>query len=169
MSGDEFACILHRTILTPLHNSATKTVVPPKCISLTRDKWESIITTLRDASRLKTMTPQSIKTLSTNSPQICQIMEVTKCFAAFIDISKDLLCYTAQPKPTASDQKCNHILQNDIKETVVNKSTTRVFEKKCPFCKESQRKVNQTQQPLISCPLESCEDFMKNIKTNSDD
>ena len=96
-------------------------------------------------------------------------MEVTKCFTAFIDISKDLLCYTAQPEPTASDQKCNHILQNDMEETVVNKSTTQVFEKKCPFCKESQRKVNQTQQPLISCPLESCDDFMKNIKTNSDD
>ena len=66
----------------------------------------------------------------------------TKCFATFIAISKDRLCYTAQPEPTASDPKCNHILQSDIKETVVNKSTTRVFENKCPFCKESQRKVN---------------------------
>ena len=54
-------------------------------------------------------------------------MDVTNCFAAFIAISKDLLCYTAQPEPTASDQKCSHILQNDMKETVVNKSTTRVF------------------------------------------
>ena len=69
------------------------------------------------------MTPQSIKTLLTNSPQISQIMEVTKCFAAFIDISKDLLCYTAQPEPTACDQKCNHILQSDMEETVVDKST----------------------------------------------
>ena len=70
-------------------------------------------------------------------------MEVTKCFAAFIAISKNLLCYTAQPEPTPSDPKCNHILQSDMKGTVVNKSTTRLFWKKCPFCKESQRKVNQ--------------------------
>ena len=56
-----------------------------------------------------------------------------------------------------------------MKETVVNKIPTGVFEKKCPLCKESQRKVNQKQQPLISCALESCEDFMKNIIINSDD
>ena len=70
------------------------------------------------------MTLQSIKTSLTNCPQICQIMEVTKCFAAFIAIHKDLLFYRAQPESTAYDPKCRHILQNDTKETVVNKSTT---------------------------------------------
>ena len=54
-------------------------------------------------------------------------MEVTKCFAAFIAIPKYILCYTAQPEPTASDQKCSHILQSDMKETVVNKSITLFF------------------------------------------
>ena len=96
-------------------------------------------------------------------------MNVTKCFATFIVTPKDLLCYTAQPEPTASDPKCSHILQSDMKETVVNESATWVFEKKCPFCKESQWKVNQKHQPLISCTIESCEDSMKNIITNSDD
>ena len=43
-------------------------------------------------------------------------MDVTKCFAAFIATPKDILCYTAQPEPTASDPKCNHILQSDMKE-----------------------------------------------------
>ena len=95
-------------------------------------------------------------------------MEITKCFAAFIGIPKDLLCYTAQPEPTASDLKCSHILQSDEMETVVNKSTARVFGKKCPLCKESQRDVNQKQKPLISGTIESCKDFMKNIITNSD-
>ena len=75
---------------------------------------------LRDASELKTMTLKSIKTLLTNCPQICQIMEVTKCFAASIAINKDLLCYTTQPEQTAYDPKCSHILQSDMKETVVN-------------------------------------------------
>ena len=56
-----------------------------------------------------------------------------------------------------------------MKEMVVNKSTNGVFEKKFPFCKKSQRKVNKKQQPLISCTLGSSEDFMKNIITNSDD
>ena len=42
-------------------------------------------------------------------------MEVTKYFAAFIAIPKDLLCYTAQPEPAASDPKCSHILQSDMK------------------------------------------------------
>ena len=65
-------------------------------------------------------------------------MEVTKCFAAFIVIPKDLLCYPAQPEPTASDPMCSHILQSDMKKTVVNKITSGDFEKKCPFCKESQ-------------------------------
>ena len=50
-------------------------------------------------------------------------MEVTKCFAAFTDIPKDLLCYTAQPEPTASDPKCSHFLQSDVME-IVNKITT---------------------------------------------
>ena len=80
---------------------------------------------------------------------------------------KDLLCYTAQPEPTAYDPKCSHILQSDMRETLVNKST--IFLKKWPFCTESQRKVNKKQNPLISCTFESCEDFMKNIITNSDD
>ena len=78
---------------------------------------------LRDASELKTMTLTFIKTLLTNCPQICQIMEVTKCFAASIDIHKYILCYTTQPEPTAYDPKCSHILQSDMKETV-NKSTS---------------------------------------------
>ena len=56
-----------------------------------------------------------------------------------------------------------------MKETAVNKSTTGVFEKKCLFCKKSQRKVKQKQQPLISCTLDSCEDFMKNIIIQSED
>ena len=77
------------------------------------------------------------------------------------------LCYTAQPEPTASDPKCCHILQSDMEETVVNLPF--FFNKKCPFCEESQRKVNKKQQPLISCTLESCADFIKNIITNSDD
>ena len=42
----------------------------------------------------------------------------------FIAIPKDLLCYTTQPEPVASDPKCSHILQSDMKETVENKSTT---------------------------------------------
>ena len=96
-------------------------------------------------------------------------MEVTKCFAAFIVIPKDLLCYTAQPEPTASDPNCSHMLQRYMMETVVNKSTTGVLEKKCPFYKASQRTVNQKQQPLTSHALESCEDFVKTIVTNSDD
>ena len=50
-------------------------------------------------------------------------MEVTKCFAASFAIHRDFLCYTAQPEPTAYDPKCSHILQSDMKETVVNKST----------------------------------------------
>ena len=95
------------------------------------------------------MTPQSMKTLLTNCRQICQITKVTKCFAAFIAIPNNLLCYTAQPEPAASDQKCSHILQSDMKETVVNDSTATVFENKFAFCKESQRKVYQKQQPLI--------------------
>ena len=115
------------------------------------------------------MTLRSIKTILTNCPQICQIMEATKCIAAFIAIHKDSLCYTAQPEPTAYEPTWNsHILQSDMKESLVNKSTT-VFFKKWPFCTESQRKVNKKQNPLISCTLESCEDFMKNIITNSDD
>ena len=56
-----------------------------------------------------------------------------------------------------------------MNETVVNKSATGVFENKCPFYKESQKKVNQKQQPLISCTLEPCEDSMKNIIFYSDD
>ena len=60
-------------------------------------------------------------------------MEVTKCFAASIAIHRDLLCYTAQPEPTAYDPKCSHILQSDIKETVVNKSTTVFFLEEMPF------------------------------------
>ena len=43
------------------------------------------------------------------------------------------------------------------------------FLKKCPFCKESQWKVNQKQQLLICCTHESCADSIKNIITNSDD
>ena len=133
MSGDEFACMLHRTFLRPLHNSASKTVVPPKCILLTRDKWESIITTAYGRKQVKDYDTLFYKTLLTNCPQICQKMEVTKCFAAFIVIPKDLLCYTAQPEPTASDPKCSHILQGDMKETTVNKFTTQVFEKEMLF------------------------------------
>ena len=60
------------------------------------------------------------------------IMEVAKCFAASIATHKDLLCYTTQPEPTVHDPKCSHILQSDMKETVVNKSTT-VFFKEMPF------------------------------------
>ena len=43
------------------------------------------------------------------------------------------------------------------------------FERKCPFCKESLRKVNKKQQLLISCSLRSCEYLTKNIVTNADD
>ena len=45
---------------------------------------------------------------------------------------KDLLCYTTQPEPNAYDPKCSHILQTDMKETVVNKSTT-FFLEEMPF------------------------------------
>ena len=96
-------------------------------------------------------------------------MDVTKCFVTFIVTPKDLLCYTAQPERAASDPKCSHILQSDMKETVVNESATGLFENKSPFCKEIQWKVNQKQKPLISCTIESCEDSMKNIIANSDD
>ena len=65
-------------------------------------------------------------------------MKVTKYFAAFIAIPKDILCYTAQPEPAVSDPKCSHIVQGDMKETIANQSTAGVYEKKCPFCKESQ-------------------------------
>ena len=65
-------------------------------------------------------------------------MEVTKCIAAFIAIHKDSLCYTAQPEPIAYNPKCSHILLSDMKETLVNKSTT-VFFKKCPFCKRESK------------------------------
>ena len=64
--------------------------------------------------------------------------------------------------------KCIHILQGDMEETVVNKFSIRICENKCPFCKESQRKVNQNKQQRISRTLGSCEDFIKNIITNSD-
>ena len=144
MSGDELACILRRTFPTPLHNSVRKkqwfhqNVYP--WLETNGRLWFLL---LRDASELKTMTLKSIKTSLTNCPQICQIMEVTKCFAASIAIHKDLLCYTTQPEPTAYDPKCSHILQSDMKETVVNKSTTGFKKKKCPFCKESHKKVCQ--------------------------
>ena len=109
------------------------------------------------------MTPESNKSLLTNCPQKCQIMDVTKCFATFIVTPK--IVYVTQHSPSP---KCSHILQSDMKETVVNESATGVFEKKCPICKESQWKVNQKQQPLIPCTIESCEDSM-NMITNSDD
>ena len=111
------------------------------------------------------MTPQSIKALLTNCPQICQITDVTKCFAAFIAIPTDLLWYTAQSEAAVSDRKCIHILQSDMKETVVKISTTWCFLflfKKWPFCKESQRNANQKEQPLISFTLESCEQYYIN-------
>ena len=57
-------------------------------------------------------------------------MEVIKCFAAFIAIPKDILCYTVQPDPTAFDLTCSYILQSDMKETVVNNGG---FEKKFPL------------------------------------
>ena len=90
-------------------------------------------------------------------------------FCRFHCHPKGIQCYTAQPEPAAFDPKCTPILQSDMKETVVNESSTRGFEKKCPFCKKSQWKVNQKQQPLIYCTIESCADSMKNIITNSDD
>ena len=96
-------------------------------------------------------------------------MDVTKCFATFIVTLEDLLCYTAQPKPAASDPKCSHILQSDMKETVVNESATGVLEKKCPLLQREPMESESKQQPLISCTIESCEDSMKNIITNSDD
>ena len=37
-----------------------------------------------------------------------------------------------------------------------------VFFKKWPFCRESQRNVNQKEQPLISFTLESCEEYYYN-------
>ena len=54
-------------------------------------------------------------------------MEVTNCFDASIAVHKDLVCYTAQPEPTVYDPKCSHILQSDMKETVVNKSAIGFF------------------------------------------
>ena len=69
-------------------------------------------------------------------------MEVTKCFADFTAIPKDFLCYIAQPGTTASDPKCGHILQSDIKETVVNKSTNGVSWKETPLL---QREPNESE------------------------
>ena len=42
-------------------------------------------------------------------------MEVTKCFAAFIAIPKDILCYTAPPEPAPSDLTRSHTLQSEVK------------------------------------------------------
>ena len=116
------------------------------------------------------MTPQSIKKNITDKlPTNMLDSGDYRSFCCFHCHPQRSLCYTAHPEPIASDSKCNHILQSDMKEIVVNKSTNGVFEKKFPFCKESQRLVNKKQQPLIACTLGSCEDFMKNIITNSDD
>ena len=131
MPGDELACILRRTFPTALHNSARKEQWfhqnPYPWLQTNGRVWFLL---LRDAREFKTMTLKSIKTLLTNCPQICQIMEVTKCFAASIAIHKDGIYHTTQPEPTAYDPKCNHILQSDMKETVVNKSTTGFKKKK---------------------------------------
>ena len=54
-------------------------------------------------------------------------MDITKCFATFIDTPKFILCYTAQPEPAATGPKCSHILQSDMKETVVNESANGFF------------------------------------------
>ena len=80
-----------------------------------------------------------IKTLSTNCRQICQIMEVTKCFAAFIATPKDLLCYTAQSEPAPSDLTCSHILQSDMKE-IGNKTTTGFLKGNTPSAKRAKGK-----------------------------
>ena len=122
-----------------------KTVVPPKWLETNGRVWFLL---LRDASKLKTMTLKSIKTLLTNCPQICQIMEVTKCFAASIAIHKYLLCYTTQPEPTAYDPKCSHILQSDMKETV-NKSTSGFKKRNALSAKRPIRKCVKTETTYL--------------------
>ena len=72
-------------------------------------------------------------------------MEVTKCFAASIAIHKDLLCYTAQPETTAYDPKCSHILQGDMKETLVNKFTTVFFRRNALSAERAIRKCIKTE------------------------
>ena len=67
-------------------------------------------------------------------------MEVTKCFAAFIAIPKDLLCYTGQPEPAPSDLTCSHILQRNMKEIEGNKSTTGFLKGNAPFAKRAKGK-----------------------------
>ena len=67
-------------------------------------------------------------------------MEVTKYFGAFIVIPKDLLCYTAQPEPAASDTKCSHVLQSDMKEAVENKSSTGFLKDNAPSAKRAKGK-----------------------------
>ena len=64
-------------------------------------------------------------------------MEITKCFAAFIAIPKDILCYTAQPEPAPSDLTCSHILQSDMKEIERNKSTTGFLKGNAPSAKRA--------------------------------
>ena len=95
------------------------------------------------------MTPQSTKTLSTNCRQICQIMEVTKCFAAFIAIPKDFLCYTAQAEPAPSDLTCSHILQSDMKEIEGNKSTTGFLKGNAPSAERAKGKWIKTATTYI--------------------
>ena len=90
------------------------------------------------------MTPQSIHfidKLPTNMPDNGGY----QMFCCFHCHPERYFCYTVQPEPAASDPNYSHILQGDMKETVVNKSTT-VFFKKCPFCKESQMKVHKLQR-----------------------
>ena len=60
-------------------------------------------------------------------------MKITKCFAAFIAIPKDLLCYTAQPEPAPSDLMYSQILQSDKKEIEGNKSTTGFLKGNAPY------------------------------------
>ena len=55
-----------------------------------------------------------------------------KCFATLTTTPKDLPCSTAQHELAASVYR--HVLRSNMKETVVNKSTTTLFAKKCIFC-----------------------------------
>ena len=81
-------------------------------------------------------------------------MDITKCFATFIDTPKFILCYTAQPEPAATGPKCSHILQSDMKETVVNESATGFFEKKnAPSAKRANGKWIKISNHLSLVPL----------------
>ena len=76
-------------------------------------------------------------------------MEVTKCSATSIAIHRDLLWNTAQTEPSAYDPKCSHIVQSDMKETVVNKTTTVFFKEMLFLQREPLERVSKTETTYL--------------------